>query len=106
MFIFIVCLLINRGIDNVLNRPISCKLFVWQQKKAETFGGKLKKVYLCTRNSEEEHKDKDFAWICECFFAEIAQLVEHNLAKVGVASSSLVFRSRDCSGKDAILFIF
>ena len=25
--------------------------------------------------------------------AEIAQLVEHNLAKVGVASSSLVFRS-------------
>ena len=28
------------------------------------------------------------------FNAEIAQLVEHNLAKVGVASSSLVFRSR------------
>ena len=27
-------------------------------------------------------------------FAEIAQLVEHNLAKVGVASSSLVFRSK------------
>ena len=33
-----------------------------------------------------------------CFvkqIAEIAQLVEHNLAKVGVASSSLVFRSFD-----------
>ena len=29
--------------------------------------------------------------------AEIAQLVEHNLAKVGVASSSLVFRSNGCS---------
>ena len=28
-------------------------------------------------------------------FAEIAQLVEHNLAKVGVASSSLVFRSEN-----------
>ena len=28
-------------------------------------------------------------------FAEIAQLVEHNLAKVGVASSSLVFRSNN-----------
>ena len=28
-------------------------------------------------------------------FAEIAQLVEHNLAKVGVASSSLVFRSHN-----------
>ena len=27
-------------------------------------------------------------------FAEIAQLVEHNLAKVRVASSSLVFRSQ------------
>ncbi len=27
------------------------------------------------------------------FFAAIAQLVEHNLAKVGVASSSLVCRS-------------
>ncbi len=30
----------------------------------------------------------------DCIVAEIAQLVEHNLAKVGVASSSLVFRSR------------
>ena len=29
----------------------------------------------------------------ERIFAEIAQLVEHNLAKVRVASSSLVFRS-------------
>ena len=29
--------------------------------------------------------------------AEIAQLVEHNLAKVGVASSSLVFRSKSDS---------
>ena len=28
------------------------------------------------------------------FYAEVAQLVEHNLAKVGVASSSLVFRSK------------
>ena len=26
--------------------------------------------------------------------AEVAQLVEHNLAKVGVASPSLVFRSK------------
>ena len=28
-------------------------------------------------------------------FAEIAQLVEHNLAKVGVVSPSLVFRSKE-----------
>jgi hypothetical protein len=27
-------------------------------------------------------------------FAEVAQLVEHNLAKVGVAGSNLVFRSK------------
>ena len=33
--------------------------------------------------------------VCETN-AEIAQLVEHNLAKVGVASSSLVFRSNAC----------
>ena len=37
------------------------------------------------------------AYFCTAFgemlIAEIAQLVEHNLAKVGVASSSLVFRS-------------
>ena len=31
--------------------------------------------------------------ITDYAIAEIAQLVEHNLAKVGVASSSLVFRS-------------
>ena len=49
-----------------------------------------------------------FLWVSEnvCTFAadferrnalekaEIAQLVEHDLAKVGVASSSLVFRSK------------
>ena len=34
--------------------------------------------------------------------AEIAQLVEHDLAKVGVASSSLVFRSesKDTTGQN------
>ena len=35
--------------------------------------------------------------------AEVAQLVEHNLAKVGVASSSLVFRSIH---RDAMLRLF
>ncbi len=33
--------------------------------------------------------------------AEIAQLVEHDLAKVGVASSSLVFRSK-LSGNSSV----
>ncbi len=38
-------------------------------------------------------------------FAEIAQLVEHNLAKVGVASPSLVFRSREIHRKVDLFFI-
>ena len=40
--------------------------------------------------------------------AEVAQLVEHNLAKVGVASSSLVFRSLSTkypAEQQGILFI-
>ena len=37
--------------------------------------------------------------------AEIAQLVEHNLAKVGVASSSLVFRSRQVIRNGDLLFL-
>ena len=38
--------------------------------------------------------------------AEIAQLVEHNLAKVGVASSSLVFRSMQIHpGQTAGIFL-
>jgi hypothetical protein len=36
-----------------------------------------------------------------CLFAGIAQLVEHNLAKVGVAGSSPVSRSR-CDEKGAV----
>ena len=39
------------------------------------------------------------------YYAEIAQLVEHNLAKVGVASSSLVFRSRK-SQRNLGLFLY
>ena len=45
------------------------------------------------------------------FFAEIAQLVEHNLAKVGVAGPSPVFRSSIFLGKhtrsnESVLKIF
>ena len=38
-------------------------------------------------------RDENLDWRSQ---AEIAQLVEHDLAKVGVASSSLVFRSTLC----------
>ena len=49
-----------------------------------------KKQYLCTRFRKKEALDLTFI---VKKIAEIAQLVEHDLAKVGVASSSLVFRS-------------
>ena len=63
-----------------------------------------KKVYLCNRKQESctakhWHTEKEISLgdipdeVLAPLFAEIAQLVEHNLAKVGVASSSLVFRS-------------
>ena len=39
------------------------------------------------------HRVWEKAHLWKQIYAEIAQLVEHNLAKVGVASSSLVFRS-------------
>ena len=44
-------------------------------------------IMSCEFESHFLHEEK--------IFAEIAQLVEHNLAKVRVASSSLVFRSRE-----------
>ena len=40
-------------------------------------------------------QSKNIAYVNFKCTAEIAQLVEHNLAKVGVASSSLVFRSNE-----------
>ena len=56
------------------------------KKNIEKVCGFRKMCYLCNRNQER------------CFLeirnlAEIAQLVEHNLAKVGVAGPSPVFRS-------------
>ena len=37
--------------------------------------------------------------------AKVAQLVEHNLAKVGVASSNLVFRSKSSDKSELFLFL-
>jgi hypothetical protein len=41
----------------------------------------------------------------ESQFAKIAQLVEHNLAKVGVAGSSPVFRSCFIGSNDCLFFL-
>ncbi len=55
-------------------------------------------LYLCHPDSpKREYKTQNTA--------EIAQLVEHDLAKVGVASSSLVFRSPRPL-RDAKAFLF
>ena len=56
-------------------------------------------MYLCTRN-------RKVVVVSSSIFAEIAQLVEHNLAKVGVASSSLVFRSKWERQLQAVFFHF
>ena len=57
----------------------SRKLAIFSKKVAEKFGSsKIMRTFAIPFEG----------------YAEIAQLVEHNLAKVGVASSSLVFRSK------------
>ena len=58
-------------------------MFCWFQKSS----------YLCTRKNANNGCSKQPNGVKQKHNAEIAQLVEHNLAKVGVASSSLVFRS-------------
>ena len=57
---------------------------------AKKFGHVKKKQYFCTR-----FREATIFYLIQRFKknAEIAQLVEHNLAKVGVAGPSPVFRS-------------
>ena len=54
------------------------------ENSAKKFGGIKKSGYLCNAKAET---------LIE-ILAKIAQLVEHDLAKVGVAGSSPVFRSK------------
>ena len=67
------------------NRTLTAFVKLITKRLPEKFARKncrfKKSAYLCAPNAEL------------FYFAEIAQLVEHNLAKVRVASSSLVFRS-------------
>ena len=73
---------------------------IFFQKKCRKNLPQIKKrVYLHSQNGITP-------W-STCFStAEIAQLVEHNLAKVGVASSSLVFRSKSNGWLNANHFYF
>ena len=62
------------------------KMAFFLKKKRQKVCQFQKKSDLCIRNRERCSSEEDFQ-------AEIAQLVEHNLAKVGVAGPSPVFRS-------------
>ena len=62
------------------------KIALFCKKNARKVCQFQKKHYLCIRNRERCSSQEDEQ-------AEIAQLVEHNLAKVGVAGPSPVFRS-------------
>ena len=61
------------------------------KKDAEKFAGIKKNLTFATAFRE--------VLLCNKGFAEIAQLVEHNLAKVGVAGPSPVFRSHSDKGQ-------
>ena len=59
------------------------------------FEKKCKIILQGIKNQLYLHSQNGLAPWSICFYnAEIAQLVEHNLAKVVVARSSLVFRSK------------
>ena len=62
--------------------------FPWDTKKSK----KLAKFFASSKNCRIFAIPFDTG--AHYSTAEIAQLVEHDLAKVGVASSSLVFRSK------------
>ena len=72
--------------------PLPAEQSARRKNVAATFV-KSKKTYTFATASETD----DALFMIVHILAEIAQLVEHNLAKVGVASSSLVFRSEGCS---------
>ncbi len=59
-------------------------MFEKEKKSSKIFGCKKKILTFAIPNGKSSYT-----------FAEVAQLVEHNLAKVRVASSSLVFRSKN-----------
>ena len=80
--------------------PIKHKKSAKKSKKSCVFFWRYNfLLYLCTRNQLEMVASSKHP-------AEIAQLVEHNLAKVGVASSSLVFRSKSKGLEKSKPFLF
>ena len=61
-------------------------------------------LFLCfyhdsLKNHEKVCIIKNYSYFCKPIYAKVAQLVEHNLAKVRVAGSSPVFRSNKIASK-------
>ena len=76
-----------------------------QEKIIEKFYKKVctRKIFALSLHSQS---GKRLHFRSGIYNAEIAQLVEHNLAKVGVASSSLVFRSKSQKRSRCFLDLF
>jgi hypothetical protein len=56
--------------------------------------GVFNSFYICAPENETHTVNRNAAQNRKNTNAKVAQLVEHDLAKVGVASSNLVFRSK------------
>ena len=65
----------------------------------------LKSCDHCGRAGSSPARGTKSTLRCNSKNAEVAQLVEHNLAKVRVASSSLVFRSKKRQPTAAFLLL-
>ena len=82
-------------VRNLVKRGVSV-FFICEAKKREKNLWVRKKVLPL-----QPHLEKCTS--IEGSFAEIAQLVEHNLAKVGVAGPSPVFRSHSATDEEQVL---
>ena len=61
-------------------------------------------LYLHSRKRDRQTINRKAAQSRKNTNAKVAQLVEHDLAKVGVASSNLVFRSKPFHQKKGFIF--
>ena len=83
-------------------------MLFWQKneknnRKCTFFALFLKNIWSIQKKAVPLHSRSDESDVLSKF-AAIAQLVEHNLAKVGVASSSLVCRSIEMSRTQFLLY--
>ena len=80
---------INKIAAKLMKKPQICHK---NEEKSTFFAFFLQNIWSVQKKAVPLHPLSDESDVLK-HFAAIAQLVEHNLAKVGVASSSLVCRS-------------